>query len=301
MDKIISSFRSVASAWRSRFSSAGMVGKLLIGCSTLAIFMCICSLPMILLSPSKEEAPVSSRSQEVAVVEQEPQLSQQIALVQPSATTPPAETDTPQPTQTAAPTATDSPTETPLPTKTARPTATHTSVPSTNTPLPTRQAPTTLPPTQAPPTADSPTQAPPTAEAPTQVSPTDMPPTEPPPPTSAPPPTEGPAAEEPPPVITTIAQLVIAAVDKRSEFVDIRNDGSAPIDLGGWRLVSEKGNQSCSLGGTIQPGQSLRIWAMAQDAAQGGFNCQFGDNIWNNSDPDPAVLYDPNGNEVFRR
>ena len=73
------------------------------------------------------------------------------------------------------------------------------------------------------------------------------------------------------------------------------------MDLSGWRLVSEKGNQACGLGGQIGPGATLRIWAMAEDAGQGGFNCQFGSNIWNNSDPDPAVLYDPSGAEVSRR
>jgi endonuclease YncB( thermonuclease family) len=104
-------------------------------------------------------------------------------------------------------------------------------------------------------------------------------------------------AATPAPQIGTAVALAIVAVDKRAEYVDIRNSGSAAVDLGGWVLQSEKGNQTCPLGGSIAPGQTLRIYAMT---GEGGFNCGFGDNIWNNSDPDAAVLWSPQGNEVSR-
>ena len=109
---------------------------------------------------------------------------------------------------------------------------------------------------------------------------------------SVPEPTE-PAAE-------VAAILRIIAVDKGAEFVDIQNQGDQPQDLSGWTLVSEKGNQACALGSVIGPGEVLRIWAMAEDADQGGFNCAFGSAIWNNSEKDPAVLYDAAGQEVSR-
>jgi hypothetical protein len=51
----------------------------------------------------------------------------------------------------------------------------------------------------------------------------------------------------------------------------------------------------------LGPGQALRIWAMSRDPGQGGFNCQFGTEIWNNGDPDAAVLINPEGAEVSRR
>jgi hypothetical protein len=95
--------------------------------------------------------------------------------------------------------------------------------------------------------------------------------------------------------------VVIVAVDKRAEYVDIQNIGGAPQDLTGWLLVSEKGDQKCPLGGVIQAGETLRIWAMAEDADKGGFNCGFDTNIWNNSESDPAVLYDAAGREVDRK
>jgi hypothetical protein len=89
-------------------------------------------------------------------------------------------------------------------------------------------------------------------------------------------------------------------VDKRAEYVDLQNTGGQAQDISGWTLVSEKGNQSCGLGGVIEPGAILRVWALASDAGQGGFNCGFGNNIWNNSESDPAALYDNNGTLIDR-
>jgi endonuclease YncB( thermonuclease family) len=93
------------------------------------------------------------------------------------------------------------------------------------------------------------------------------------------------------------AGLVIVAVNKGDEYVDIRNNGAAAVDLTGWVLHSEKGSQDCALGGQIAAGQTLRIFAMT---GAGGFNCGFDSNIWNNSQPDAAVLWSPDGAEVSR-
>jgi micrococcal nuclease len=90
--------------------------------------------------------------------------------------------------------------------------------------------------------------------------------------------------------------LEIVAVNKQAEYVDIKNGSSSPVDLTGWILVSEKGSQTCGLGGSIQPGQTLRVWAASGE----GFSCNFGKNIWNNSEPDPAVLYNPQHAEISR-
>ncbi len=95
--------------------------------------------------------------------------------------------------------------------------------------------------------------------------------------------------------------IIITAVNVRDEYVDIQNTGREPVDLAGWSLVSENGSQACDLGRTIQSGETLRIWALAKDADQGGYNCGFSRNIWSNSEPDPAVLYDPKGVEVSRK
>lgn len=52
-------------------------------------------------------------------------------------------------------------------------------------------------------------------------------------------------------------------------LVDIRNSGDQPQDLSGWVPVSEKGDQRCMLGGVLNPGETLRIWARAEDAGKG--------------------------------
>lgn len=113
---------------------------------------------------------------------------------------------------------------------------------------------------------------------------------------------------DPPPVPTaTLAPsgaagaIIIINVNKREEYVDIQNVSGADIDLSGWILRSEKGPQDCPLHGLLAAGATLRIWAMSEDIDQGGFNCGYGSDIWNNNDPDPAVLIDPAGNEVSRR
>ena len=90
--------------------------------------------------------------------------------------------------------------------------------------------------------------------------------------------------------------LSIIAVDKRAEYVDIHNGGDQAQDLSGWVLVSVRGNQTCTLGEVLGPGETLRIWA--QDNGQGGYNCGFDTNIWNNSESDPAELYDAGGQLV---
>lgn len=96
---------------------------------------------------------------------------------------------------------------------------------------------------------------------------------------------------------TSGGSVLIIAVDKPAEYVDIQNLRDEPVDLRGWRLVSETGSQSCPLRGTLQPDEVLRIWARKGDP---GFDCGFSINIWNDNEADPAVLYDEQGAEVSR-
>jgi hypothetical protein len=112
-------------------------------------------------------------------------------------------------------------------------------------------------------------------------------------PPASPSPTDTPAPAGP--------SVIIVTVDKKAEYVDIKNTGGAPQDLAGWHLLSERGAQDCPLGGVIQPGETLRIWVLAEDAGQEGYNCGFGSHIWNNAKPDAAVLYDAAGHEIDRK
>jgi hypothetical protein len=93
----------------------------------------------------------------------------------------------------------------------------------------------------------------------------------------------------------------IVAVDKETECVDIRNEGSEAQDLTGWLLVSEVGGQTCALAGVIGPNETLRIWAMADDVDEGGHNCGFAGPIWDDESVDPALLYNADGQPVDRQ
>lgn len=100
------------------------------------------------------------------------------------------------------------------------------------------------------------------------------------------------------PTPTGVTQPIrIVEVNKQAEYVIIRNDSNSLIDLKGWKLVSEKGSQVCDLGGSLQPGTSLQIWSQVGV----GFSCYFPGPIWSNSALDPAVLYNPQGQEIDRR
>ena len=152
----------------------------------------------------------------------------------------------------------------------------------TLTPFPTLPFSTALPTLTSPPTETaSPTQTPPAATG-----------------TALPTVTSPPATASQPPVIPTSGgSVLIVAVNKPMEYVEIQNRTNAALDLGGWRLVSETGSQSCPLRGTLQPDEVLRIWARRGEP---GFDCRFAFNIWNDNTSDPAVLYNPQGEEVSR-
>jgi lamin tail-like protein len=96
---------------------------------------------------------------------------------------------------------------------------------------------------------------------------------------------------------TSVRSVEIIAVNKPAEYAEIQNLGQAPVDLAGWRLVSETGNQSCNLRGTLAPNEVLRIWARRGNP---GFDCRFPNDIWRDNVADPAVLYNAQGQEVSR-
>jgi hypothetical protein len=79
--------------------------------------------------------------------------------------------------------------------------------------------------------------------------------------------------------------------------VEVQNFSQTPVNLRGWRLVSETGDQLCNLRGTLDPNEVLRIWSRRGNP---GFDCRLGNDIWLDDAADPAVLYNPQGEEVSR-
>ena len=112
-----------------------------------------------------------------------------------------------------------------------------------------------------------------------------------------------PATETPLPTATVtltptpVSPVAIINVDKVAEYVEIQNFTQAEVNLRGWRLVSENGDEACGLRGTLEPGGVLRIWARRGDP---GFDCRLGREIWIDDELDPAVLYNPDQEEVSR-
>lgn len=142
------------------------------------------------------------------------------------------------------------------------PTETPTPIPATVTLGPTHtptETYTPAPPTQTPTASNTPTPIPPTTTPTASNTPTPVPPTATPTPTHTATPIVGP-------------RLIITGLYKKREFVTIENIGSEPQDLAGWRLFSERGAQDCYLWGVVEPGQTLFIWAMAENVDEGGFN-----------------------------
>ncbi len=327
--------------WKTRFYNRSLLGKSVLVLATGMLTCCLCSMSLALLvpSPSDDKAEVVAVVEETeeldasvedldeeAVEEISAEVSDlpdrsgdgidvddvsdatsesdeaalPASLLSSSANDDPSptpkSTNTRVPTKTPRATATTKPTATPVPTREPTATTIPTSAPTATT-IPTREPTSTVAPTREPTATFVPTATTmPTAEIPT---PTAIP-TQPPPPTDVPAPTAPPEPTVAPPVVST-GQVIITNVDKSQEYVDIMNQGGEAVSIDGWMLRSEKGNQDCGLGGVLAPGQTLRIWARAEDAGQGGFNCGFGSNIWNNSEPDPAVLFDSSGVEVSRR
>lgn len=99
---------------------------------------------------------------------------------------------------------------------------------------------------------------------------------------------------------TSNSQIEILELDKGAEFVDIINNGNTDVNIGGWTLVSEKGNQTFVFpsGYTLKAGQVSRL--TSGDLKGTGDFTMADTTIWNNSDYDPAVLYDGNWNEIDR-
>jgi hypothetical protein len=77
----------------------------------------------------------------------------------------------------------------------------------------------------------------------------------------------------------------ITNVNKVAETVTLRNTSTDTIDLSGWHMCSITGNQEHPISGTLASGASQT------------FSGPVG-NIWNNSNPDPGALYNPNGQLV---
>ena len=92
--------------------------------------------------------------------------------------------------------------------------------------------------------------------------------------------------------VTTSGDVVISNVNKENELVTIKNNGAVDVDMTGWVLVSVTGNQRYTFPSYIlEAGDTVTV---ASGDADGNLKWT-SENVWNNSDSDPAQLYDSAG------
>ena len=87
------------------------------------------------------------------------------------------------------------------------------------------------------------------------------------------------------------------------EYVEITNLGDQPQELTGCVLMDiSEGYPSFTFPSYIlTPGKSVRVYTNEYHSEWGGFSFEYSQPIWNNSEPDVAVLYNNQGEEVSRK
>jgi len=91
--------------------------------------------------------------------------------------------------------------------------------------------------------------------------------------------------------------IIISQLDKHAELVTIQNTTKTDVNLQSYKLLSEKGSQVYIFPNYIlKAGTAIKV---ASGDASGDLKWTT-QNVWNNSDPDPAALYDSKGVLVSR-
>ena len=93
--------------------------------------------------------------------------------------------------------------------------------------------------------------------------------------------------------ITSIFYDGKVARTESDEYVEITNLGNEVVDLDGWVLkdISEGYPSITFPSYMLQPGKSIRVYTNEIHPEYGGFSFHSGKAVWNNTDPDTAVLY----------
>ena len=92
----------------------------------------------------------------------------------------------------------------------------------------------------------------------------------------------------------------LVPTSEADEYVQIINQGPGAVDLAGWQLrdvadglpTFEFPSQQLAAGGKV------RVYTNQVHSEWGGFSFGRGTSIWNNSTPDAAGLFDPQGIQV---
>ena len=92
--------------------------------------------------------------------------------------------------------------------------------------------------------------------------------------------------------------ISISELDKKAEYIVIKNSSVNAVDLTGWKIVSVLGDQSFTFPAfSLAPGAAVKIGDSANNS-EIDFHWLDGGGTWNNSKSDPAELYDRSGELV---
>lgn len=92
--------------------------------------------------------------------------------------------------------------------------------------------------------------------------------------------------------------IAISELDKKAEYIVIKNSSINTVDLTGWKIVSVLGNQSFTFPAfSLAAGASVKVGDSANNSGI-DFYWLDGGGTWNNSKSDPAELYDSSGQLV---
>ena len=103
--------------------------------------------------------------------------------------------------------------------------------------------------------------------------------------------------------ITNIFYDGLVPYVESDEYVEITNLGDQPQELTGCVLMDiSEGYPSFTFPSYIlAPGKSIRVYTNEYHSEWGGFSFEYSQPIWNNSEPDVAVLYNNQSEEVSRK
>lgn len=94
--------------------------------------------------------------------------------------------------------------------------------------------------------------------------------------------------------------IIISDLDKKAELIVIKNIGGSTVNLSGWKIRSVTGNQYFTFPDfTLSPDTSVKI-GDSDTNEDIVFQWFEGRGIWNNSDSDPAELYNNTGDFIYR-
>ncbi len=96
-------------------------------------------------------------------------------------------------------------------------------------------------------------------------------------------------------IVSANSKVIISDLNKSAEVITIKNNSTTSVNLTNWKIVSVKGNQSFTFPTfTLNVGHTVKVGDTAKNPDV-TFHWLDGKGTWNNSESDPAELYDNNG------